>query len=82
MDPKVAEALALLGFDDLSVMPKMRAINKKYRKLAYLHHSDRNNGSKEATAKFQSILNAYQITGKVAETIPEDTADHDILVSS
>ena len=81
MDPKVAEALALLGFDDLSIMPKMRAINKKYRKLAYLHHPDRNNGSKEATVKFQSILNAYQIAGKAAETNPEDPADHDELVA-
>src|SRR5918996_1930232 len=36
-------------------------IKKAYRKLAMMHHPDRNNGSKEAEERFKEITEAYDI---------------------
>lgn len=37
------------------------AIKKAYRKLAFQYHPDRNNGSKEAEAKFKEATEAYEV---------------------
>ena len=79
MDSNVIHALKVLGFEDLTVLPKVREIYQRYKKLAFLKHPDRNNGSQEATADFQDILNAYHVAGEAAENVPadpEDKADH------
>ena len=79
MDIKVSEALKVLGFENLDVLPKVREIIQRYRKLAFLNHPDRNNGSNEAKIKLQAILKAYNIAGEAAEAIPvdpNDKADH------
>ena len=80
MDPEVVKALRLLGFEDLSAIPKVKEINRRYRKLAFLNHPDRNPNDPQATAKFQANLNAYHLAGKAAEAMPEDTDDNDELV--
>lgn len=36
-------------------------IKKAYRKLAFEHHPDRNNGSKDAEAKFKEATEAYEV---------------------
>ena len=72
MDIKVSEALKVLGFENLDRLLKVREIVQRYRKLAFLHHPDRNNGSNEAKIKFQAILKAYNIAGEAAEAIPVD----------
>ena len=81
MDPKVIQALTTLGFDDVTFIPKVKEINSKYRKLAFLKHPDRNNGSPEATAEFQKIQNAYDVAGKAAEAVEEDPNDDDELIA-
>ena len=75
MDPSVLQALKLLGFEDPTLIPKVREIYQRYKKLAYLKHPDRNNGSPEATAEFQDILNAYHLAGEAAESVPADPED-------
>ncbi|MBI1723242.1 MAG: molecular chaperone DnaJ [Gemmatimonadetes bacterium] len=37
------------------------AIKRAYRKLAMLYHPDRNNGDKEAEARFKEITEAYEV---------------------
>ena len=81
MDLEVVNALRVLGFEDLSVIPKMKEINRRYRKLAFLNHPDRHPDDPEATAKFQKILNAYQVAGRAAENIPDDTMDKEEQVA-
>ena len=81
MDLEVVKALRVLGFEDLSVIPKVKEITRRYRKLAFLNHPDRHPDDPAATAKFQEILNAYHVAGKAAEDIPDDTADNDELVA-
>ena len=79
MDPNVVQALKVLGFEDLTVIPKVKDIYQRYKKLAYLKHPDRNNGSPESTAEFQELLNAYHLAGEAAESVPadpDDKADH------
>ena len=77
MDPLVIDALKVLGFEELDVLPKVRDIIRKYRKLAFLNHPDRNNGCPEAKARFQDILNAYNVAGDAAEAVPVDPGDKD-----
>lgn len=38
-------------------------IKKAFRKLSVKWHPDRNNGSKEAEAKFKEIAEAYEVLG-------------------
>ena len=38
-------------------------IKKAYRRLAMKYHPDRNNGDKEAEAKFKEIGEAYEVLG-------------------
>ena len=81
MDPKVIQALKVLGFKNFSELPKLKEIARNFRKLSILKHPDKNGGCKEATAEFQSILKAYQVAGDAAEKIPDDHADVDDLVA-
>ena len=75
MDPKVIEALKVLGFDDVSKVPKVKEIVEKYRKLAIRLHPDKNQGSEEATSDFQKLLKAYHVAGEAAESVPVDPDD-------
>ena len=77
MNQKVIQALRVLGFEEFDEIPKVKDIIKKYKKLAFLKHPDRNKDNPEATAEFQDILNAYQIAGKAAEDNPVDPCDND-----
>jgi DnaJ-class molecular chaperone len=78
VDIKVIEALKNLEFEDPEILPKLKEIRKRYMKLSFIHHPDRNHGSKESTARFQKLLNAYQTAGKACEnTIYEDDSDED-----
>ena len=49
-------------------------IKKAYRKLAILHHPDKNKGNPEADAKFKEISNAYSILSD-----PESKRNYDML---
>ena len=72
MDPQVIQALKVLGFENLSKIPKLKEITRNFKKLSILKHPDKNGGSKEATDEFQSILKAYQVAGDAAEKTPDD----------
>ena len=45
---------------DINHQATEEEINKAYKKLAFEHHPDRNNGDKESTEKFKEINEAYQ----------------------
>jgi hypothetical protein len=81
MDPLLREALTVLGFTDLSHIPKLKDINKKYRKLALKIHPDRNDGSKESTILFQKLNNAYEVAGKAAENIAPEKEDNEEVIA-
>ncbi len=40
-------------------------IKKKYRELTKIYHPDRNKGSKEASAKFSEVAEAYEVLSDV-----------------
>ena len=68
MDLKAA--LEILGFKDEKV-PKMKHIEKKYHKLAMVHHPDK--GGDENY--FKSITEAYRIVGEYLEEEVLDESD-------
>jgi DnaJ-class molecular chaperone len=49
-------------------------IKKAYRKLAIVHHPDKNKGDPEADAKFKEISNAYSVLSN-----PETKNRYDML---
>ena len=51
-------------------------IKKAYRKLAFIHHPDKNQGSQEATVKFQQIGAAYSVL-----SCPEKRSRYDMTGS-
>ena len=81
MEPTVVQALRVLGFSDPSIIPSVREINCRFRKLAFLKHPDRNNGSPESTSEFQELLNAYNTAGSAAEATAQDPDDNGELVA-
>lgn len=81
MDPKVVDALRVLGFKNFDTIPKVKEITEKYRKLALLKHPDRNGGTPAATAEFQVILNAYHVAGDAAHCVPVDPDDKIDLIA-
>ena len=77
---KLSEALNILGFEKSSVLPKLKEIQKHFHRLSKTKHPDKNNGSKESTAEFQTLLDAYRIAGKAAEkVVPEKDDFEDII---
>ena len=55
-------------------------IRKSFLRLSLLHHPDKNKNSPEAKARFQNILDAYEIAGKaVQDTIYDDDDVDDVL---
>ena len=77
---KLFEALNILGFENPSVLPKLKEIQKHFHRLSKTKHPDKNNGSKESTAEFQTLLDAYRIAGKAAEkVVPEKDDFEDII---
>ena len=77
MNSKVKEALKVLGFRNIEVLPKLKEIRKSFLKLSLLYHPDRNNSSEEANAKFQVILEAYEVAGKAVEETTHEGDDSD-----
>ena len=74
------EALKTLEFPDVKNLPKLKEIQKQFRKLCILRHPDKNGGTEEATADFQKLLHAYQVAGDAADQIkPEENDDEDII---
>ena len=74
------EALKTLEFADVEKLPKLKDIQKQFRKLCIVKHPDKNGGSKEATADFQKLLEAYQVAGDASEqTKPEENDDDEII---
>ena len=74
------EALRILEFEDVQVVPKIKDIQKHFHRLSKIKHPDKNNGSKESTLEFQNLLNAYHVAGKAAEKVkPEEDDVEDII---
>ena len=80
MDPKVTEALLILGFilKEIHVIPRMKDIQKRYYKLAKISHPYRHCGD---TAFFQELLNAYHVAGDAANKVKPDDDDQEDLVA-
>ena len=57
MDPRIKIALKVLGFEDLSKIPMMKEIRKKWRKMSLIHHPDKPTGDTKA---FQELVSAYE----------------------
>ena len=57
MELKVEQALKTMGFQDITKIPKMKEIRKKWLLLSLINHPDKN-GTNEA---FQDLLEAYEI---------------------
>ena len=78
---KLEEALLILGFEDLAVLPKIKEIQKRFYSLSKVLHPDKNNGSKKSTAEFQNLLEAYKIAGKAAERNEPEKDDFEEVVA-
>ena len=77
---KLEDALRILEFKNVCVLPKLKEIQKQFHRLSKIKHPDKNNGSKESTAEFQALLEAYNTVGKAAEkVVPEDNDMDDII---
>ena len=72
MESKIKNALIVLGFDDLTVIPQMKEIRKKWLKLSLIHHPDKPTGNKEA---FQELLAAYETASDAAKEMEYDKTD-------
>ena len=66
---KLEEALRILCFENTSDLPKLKDIQKHFHRLSKIKHPDKNNGSKESTKEFQTLLDAYHTAGKAAEKV-------------
>ena len=78
---KIEEALNILEFDDVRVIPKLKDIQRQFHKLSKIRHPDKNGGTKEATEEFQLLLNAYHLAGKAAEKIKPEESDHEDIIA-
>ena len=76
----VIEALAILGFDDMTSLPKLKEIRKRFLQLSLKNHPDKSCGSSEAKVCFQRILDAYNVAGEAFENkVYDDDDDEDKL---
>ena len=66
MDSVIRESLETLGFTDVSEVPRMKDIRKKWMKLSLIHHPDKTTGSKEA---FQKLVAAYKTACEAANEL-------------
>ena len=78
---KLEEALIFLGFEKLAVLPKLKEIQRSFYRLSKIIHPDKNNGSKESTSQFQTLLEAYHIAGKAAERVEPEKDDFDEIIA-
>ena len=78
MNSKLKTALILLGFDDPKTVPKMKEIRKRYMILSLKLHPDKPGGS---DAKFQALLDAYNLAGEAAELIKADGDDMEDVIA-
>ena len=60
MNETIVAMLLVLGFNEVSKLPKIKDVMKKYYKLALKTHPDKPGGSNE---KFQKIEEAFRIVG-------------------
>ena len=63
---------------NLTKIPKLKKITKKFYKLSALKHPDKNGGSKAATAEFQTILSAYHTAGAAASDTATNNDDTEV----
>ena len=78
---KLEEALLILGFSNVDVLPKVKELQRQFYKLCKTKHPDKNGGSKESTEEFQTLLNAYNLAGKAAEKIKPEEEDFDDIIA-
>ena len=71
MNETIVAMLLVLGFNEVSKLPKIKDVMKKYYKLALKTHPDKPGGSKE---KFQKIEEAFRIVG---DYIMKNTVEND-----
>ena len=64
MEPKIKNALKVLGFVDLAVIPQMKEIRRRWLKLSLVHHPDKPTVDKLA---FQELLAAYESASDAAK---------------
>ena len=82
MDLKIKRALEILGFEEnakVGKLPKMKAVKKKFHKLALTHHPDKPGGNGDV---FKEMTEAYRLIGEYILDEPEDIEkteddDHD-----
>ena len=80
MNSCVMEALSILGFDDVTSLPKLKEIRKRFLQLSLKYHPDKNSDSGEAKEHFQKILEAYNVAGEACENkVYDDDDDEDKL---
>ena len=86
-DVEIAQALRVM---DLALPLSPEEVTQQYRKLALRFHPDRNPGDGSATARFQSLGNAYELLTGIdvrnltladAEVISYRKALHDVQVA-
>ena len=82
-DPEIAAGLGVLGFEELSVYPRMADVVKMFRKMALRKHPDKPGGStedfqilQEAFIRIGSFLQAQQ--DKSDSITAEDDYEEDI----
>ena len=78
---KLDKALRILGFESHTELPKLKDIQKQFHRLCKVKHPDKNNGSKESTAAFQILLDAYHTAGKAAEKVAPENDDIDDIIA-
>ena len=63
----------------ISPSSSLKNIKKAYRKLALLHHPDKNNNSEESTELFKQISIAYQVlSDPIQRSYYDNTGNADI----
>ena len=55
------DALRILEFKDVQKLPKLKEIQKQFRKLSREKHPNKNGGTQEATSDFQKLLMGEQL---------------------